>query len=130
MASAEAFYFTAEFEVFPDLVVVEDAEAVYDRGGGACRFDDVFGVKVEVFTVSHCEDDGVGTPEGGRQVFRYSDVLEALLVSEKACPAGADGNGSRASLLLRCGGRSLTPYPSKHVHDKLQTLTYFSHSFF
>ena len=64
------------FEVFPDFVVVEDAEAVYDRGGGACRFHDVFGVKVEVFTVSHCEDNGVGSHEGGRQVFRYPDVLE------------------------------------------------------
>ena len=44
VAAAEAFYFAAEFEVFPDFVVVEDAEAVYDRGGGTCRFHDVLGV--------------------------------------------------------------------------------------
>ena len=42
MPAAEAFDLASEFEIAFNFIVIEDAEAVDDGGGGADHFDDGF----------------------------------------------------------------------------------------
>ena len=65
MASSESFYFTAEFEISSDFIVVQYAEAINYSEWSAGPFDYFVGVEVEIRFVRDGEDESLGAAQGG-----------------------------------------------------------------
>ena len=89
VAAAEGLHLAAQLEVAPDLLVVEDAEAVDHGDLAAGPPDHLIGVDGQVGRVAHGQHDGVGLLHGGPHVLLDAQRLELLLAVEEAGPAVA-----------------------------------------
>ena len=86
MSPSKPFHLAPKFEIALDGRVVEDGEAIDDRGGLADFLDDVVGIELEVLLVAHGQDDRVDVLERDRNVLRNAKVLEFFLVAEEPRP--------------------------------------------
>ncbi len=86
MASAESFDFAAELEIAPDFVIVEDSETVDNSQRGACPFDNLIGVKIQIRRVRDGENDSLSAFKGGGQIMLDAQIDEAFLIMEEPCP--------------------------------------------
>ncbi len=77
MAAAEAFHLAAQLQVAPDLVIVEETEAIDDRDLFPCLLHDVVRVQVQVRLMAHRQDEGVYALKGLGQVFLRPSGLSA-----------------------------------------------------
>lgn len=63
MPSAQAFDFAAKGEIFLDLVIGQDKEAVDDRNGLAGQFHDLLRIQVKIVLMPYRQDQCVAAGE-------------------------------------------------------------------
>ena len=91
MAPAEALYLAAEFEIPPDLRVIQDAEAVDDGDGAAGHFDHFVGIEFQIGLMADGQDHRIGPLQGVLEVGLNPDFGELVLIPEEPRPGVARG---------------------------------------
>lgn len=97
VATAQALYFTTEFNIAADCAIIEDAEAVDDGNRSIGHSDHRIGVKLQVSLMADDQNYGISFFECVTEGLLNVNVSEFFLITEISRPGMA---GCRVGILL------------------------------